>query len=60
MTVLVYPDPAPTPLAKALATADIGYVAVNDVAAATDARPDSGWSGGVLTVELRILFRQPG
>lgn len=51
MTLLVYPDPAPAPLAKALATADVPYVAANDMESAADLRPDAGWGGGVLTIE---------
>ena len=51
MTLLVHPDPAPAPLAKALAVVDAAHVAIDDAVAAEALRPERGWSGGILTVD---------
>ena len=51
MTFLVHPDPAPSPLAKALAIVSVPHVAVDDVEAADRARPEAGFAGGILTLD---------
>ena len=51
MKLLVHPDPASAPLAKALAVIDAGYVAVDSVDAAVADRPQAGWAGAVIGLE---------
>ena len=51
MTLLVHPDPAPAPLAKALAAIDVPHVAVDDGPAAERVRPEGGFIGGIFGLE---------
>ena len=46
--LLIYPDPAPPPLAQTLDLAGYPWKAVGSADAASAAEPDDGWSGAVI------------
>jgi DNA-binding response OmpR family regulator len=49
--LLVFPDPAPTVVAQALALASYSWKAVGSLDEAEDAEPEDGWSGGVVCAD---------
>ncbi|MGH9104838.1 MAG: winged helix-turn-helix domain-containing protein [Acidimicrobiales bacterium] len=49
--LLVFPEPAPPPVAQALALANYSWKAVASLAEADCGEPDDGWSGGVVCAD---------
>jgi two-component system alkaline phosphatase synthesis response regulator PhoP len=49
--LLVFPDPAPTVVAHALALASYTWKAVGSLDEAEDAEPEDGWSGGIVCAD---------